>query len=171
MGNMLNSYKFSNGEGYNKSESHFDWEAYINKYPDLKKAGIDTESKAIKHWKKYGKKENRICCYNLNNVSVDSFDSIEKEKETTNSIECSIPETVAESVSETVAESVSETVAETVSETVAESVSETVAESVSETVAETVSEPVVETVPEPVPEPITEPVAEPVTEPVAEPVA
>jgi len=42
------------------SENIFDWEFYINKYRDLKKAGIDTEEKALEHWIKYGKKEERI---------------------------------------------------------------------------------------------------------------
>ena len=42
------------------SEDIFDWEFYINKYKDLKKAGIDTEEKALEHWIKYGLKEERI---------------------------------------------------------------------------------------------------------------
>ena len=42
------------------SENIFDWEFYINKYRDLKKAGIDNEEKALEHWKSHGKKEERI---------------------------------------------------------------------------------------------------------------
>jgi hypothetical protein len=38
----------------------FDWEFYINKYPDLKRANINTKEKAIQHWIKYGKKEGRL---------------------------------------------------------------------------------------------------------------
>ena len=39
----------------------FDWGFYVNKYPDLRKAGINTYQKAIAHWNLYGKKEGRIC--------------------------------------------------------------------------------------------------------------
>jgi hypothetical protein len=37
----------------------FDWERYINKYPDLLISGIDNEEKALEHYKNYGEKENR----------------------------------------------------------------------------------------------------------------
>jgi len=37
----------------------FDWEYYIEKYPDLAKGGIDNKRKAILHYQKYGEKENR----------------------------------------------------------------------------------------------------------------
>jgi hypothetical protein len=37
----------------------FDWRFYINYYPDLRKAGINTEEKARTHYKVYGIKENR----------------------------------------------------------------------------------------------------------------
>lgn len=43
------------------SRDNFDWKFYINKYEDLRKANIDTEKKALDHWKRYGKKEGRIC--------------------------------------------------------------------------------------------------------------
>jgi len=36
------------------------WEAYINRYADLRKAEINTKEKALKHWNTYGKKEGRI---------------------------------------------------------------------------------------------------------------
>ena len=35
------------------------WQQYINNYPDLQKAGIDNQVKAVTHWNKYGKREGR----------------------------------------------------------------------------------------------------------------
>lgn len=37
----------------------FDWKYYINIYPDLQKAQINTEEKAIQHYLRFGIKENR----------------------------------------------------------------------------------------------------------------
>ena len=37
----------------------FDWKQYIVNYQDLRKCGIHTSESAIRHWNKYGKKENR----------------------------------------------------------------------------------------------------------------
>ena len=37
----------------------FDWKSYVGKYPDLKRLGINSEEKAIWHWKRYGKKEQK----------------------------------------------------------------------------------------------------------------
>ena len=42
------------------SEDIFDWEFYLNKYKDLIKADINTQEKALEHWKQFGKKEERI---------------------------------------------------------------------------------------------------------------
>jgi hypothetical protein len=39
----------------------FDWKFYVNIYPDLQRANINTYSKAITHWNVYGRKEGRIC--------------------------------------------------------------------------------------------------------------
>ena len=36
-----------------------DWKWYTKFYPDLTKAGINTESKAIQHWTTYGQREKR----------------------------------------------------------------------------------------------------------------
>ena len=59
----------------------FDWKTYINNYEDLKKAGINTETKALKHWNTHGKKEGRICniiekndIKNINVKAKNSFD-------------------------------------------------------------------------------------------------
>ena len=41
------------------ADSTFDWVTYINNYPDLAKAGIDTRAKAIEHWNAHGFAENR----------------------------------------------------------------------------------------------------------------
>ena len=38
----------------------FDWQYYISKYPDLRNAGITSQRRAISHWNKSGKYENRI---------------------------------------------------------------------------------------------------------------
>ena len=37
----------------------FNWQNYIQNYPDLKAAGITTRRQAIKHWVMHGQKENR----------------------------------------------------------------------------------------------------------------
>ena len=37
----------------------FNWEIYIQNYPDLQAAGINTRVKALHHYNRYGKKENR----------------------------------------------------------------------------------------------------------------
>jgi len=44
---------------YIQKEQNFDWRFYINYYPDLRKAGINTEEKARAHYKNHGVKENR----------------------------------------------------------------------------------------------------------------
>lgn len=38
----------------------FDWQYYLEKYPDLGKAGIDNKRKAILHYQQYGEAENRF---------------------------------------------------------------------------------------------------------------
>jgi hypothetical protein len=38
----------------------FDWKLYTMLYPDLQRAGINTEAKAKQHWLNYGHKEKRI---------------------------------------------------------------------------------------------------------------
>lgn len=38
---------------------NFDWITYLNKYEDLRNAGINTKDAAIEHWNEYGKKEGR----------------------------------------------------------------------------------------------------------------
>jgi hypothetical protein len=40
--------------------NNFDWKFYIGYYGDLRKAGINTEQKALEHWVKFGKNENRL---------------------------------------------------------------------------------------------------------------
>jgi hypothetical protein len=42
----------------------FDWEFYVNNYEDLRKNGINTYEKALKHWNTYGKYEGRLSCNN-----------------------------------------------------------------------------------------------------------
>jgi len=46
--------------------SDFDWQTYVNNYPDLRAAGIDTKEKAIEHWLKQGKREGRTYLKNGN---------------------------------------------------------------------------------------------------------
>jgi len=44
----------------------FDWKIYLYNYPDLVKNGMDTEQKAIEHWKRYGIIEKRVANKLLN---------------------------------------------------------------------------------------------------------
>ena len=39
----------------------FDWQGYLNNYPDLRKAGITTANSAMEHWLSHGKSEGRTC--------------------------------------------------------------------------------------------------------------
>ena len=41
---------------------YFDWEYYLDTYPDLRANGIYTEKQALEHWNFYGKKEGRCSC-------------------------------------------------------------------------------------------------------------
>ena len=50
---------------------NFNWEVYIQKYPDLVLAGINTKQKAWNHYQKYGKTEGRSFTTNgINNVDI-----------------------------------------------------------------------------------------------------
>ncbi len=40
---------------------YFDWKYYINKYEDLRRAGINNYNAALSHWQNFGIKEHRIC--------------------------------------------------------------------------------------------------------------
>ena len=46
----------------NNNDNQFDWKFYVKIYPDLQKAGINTEEKALEHYTKYGKNEKRRVC-------------------------------------------------------------------------------------------------------------
>ena len=41
---------------------NFDWKFYIEKYDDLKKAGITSEEQAYQHWIEFGQHEDRQGC-------------------------------------------------------------------------------------------------------------
>lgn len=43
------------------TETSLDYPWYVLNYPDLPRHGIDSEAKALAHWKKNGKLENRAC--------------------------------------------------------------------------------------------------------------
>lgn len=43
---------------------NFDYIFYLNFYPDIRKAGLITKKQAYNHYRKYGKKEGRVCSYN-----------------------------------------------------------------------------------------------------------
>jgi len=62
--------------------SDFDWQFYINNYPDLQKNGITNKMKALKHWKYYGKKEGRI--YKKNDSISQSVDHIDTHNNSKN---------------------------------------------------------------------------------------
>ncbi len=53
---------------HNISYDTFNWKYYVERYKDLRDAGILTKSKAWWHWNNYGKKELRTC--NLDNEIV-----------------------------------------------------------------------------------------------------
>ena len=58
------SFKIKNVDIYLKNNnetniSQFDWNTYINNYPDLQRAHINTREKAFTHWIKHGINENR----------------------------------------------------------------------------------------------------------------
>jgi len=40
----------------------FNWEFYVNKYPDLRDFNFNNKEMALKHWRDHGKKEERIYC-------------------------------------------------------------------------------------------------------------
>ena len=67
----------------------FDWNFYLNEYPDLRKNGVHTKEQAIHHWNTCGKSEGRKC-YNvttfLNNIGIFEFEGYCKQ----------IPEQVAD---------------------------------------------------------------------------
>jgi len=42
-----------------EADTDFDWRSYVERYPDLAAAGIDTRSKAVEHWGLYGRAEGR----------------------------------------------------------------------------------------------------------------
>ena len=58
----------------------FNWQYYLNKYPDLRQIGIHTEQQAIQHWNLHGEKEGRIPsqlleCYNINTIDKNKINS------------------------------------------------------------------------------------------------
>ena len=66
---------------------YFDWKYYIDRYEDLRKAGILNEAKAKRHWIRFGIKEKRICNkifedvdfnkYALDNkLNIDDFNNV-----------------------------------------------------------------------------------------------
>ncbi len=66
----INNGPINNGPRMNNKEQQvqeqqvqkksFDWQYYLDKYPDLRINGINTEQQAIQHWKTYGEKEGRV---------------------------------------------------------------------------------------------------------------
>ena len=100
----------------------FDWKFYIETHKDLREAGIDTEEKAIAHWKKFGRREGRIFCSDKKEpVSEEVNDSqllkLEPVVEPT-------PEPVVEPTPEPVVEQTPEPVVEPTPEPVVEPVAE-----------------------------------------------
>ena len=68
-------------EENNEDMKLFDWKFYVEKYSDLKQAGINTYEKAKRHWERYGKHENR-CCFKPKSVDTEPrFSSLEQPKE------------------------------------------------------------------------------------------
>ena len=60
---------------------NFDYQFYLDLYPDLRKAGIKTEDRAYKHYLKSGKREGRICHPDQMKENIkNAYKKIEKEK-------------------------------------------------------------------------------------------
>ena len=62
----------------------FNWKQYILNYPDLQKAGIDTQQKAWKHYNRFGKSEGRNDKFyfnGINNVDIIYFINLEYRKD------------------------------------------------------------------------------------------
>ena len=67
-----------------KKYPNFDWKYYVNIYPDLQRAKINTEEKAINHYLKHGIKENRKTYKintqnNIESISFTNFIKLTKQ--------------------------------------------------------------------------------------------
>lgn len=65
----------------------FDWRIYLHNYPDLTKDGIDSETKAVEHWKTQGIKERRVANKLLN---TDEFNWVIYLNNNPDLLECDI---------------------------------------------------------------------------------
>ncbi len=65
----------------------FDWETYINNYPDLVNNGINDKEKAIEHWNKYGKNEGRIFYKFELEDKIDDFDNFSIQSDVINIVD------------------------------------------------------------------------------------
>ncbi len=52
------------------NNNNFNWVFYINYYDDLRNMKIDTPEKALNHWNRYGKHENRICNFDKLDINI-----------------------------------------------------------------------------------------------------
>ena len=43
-----------------KLKKEFDWKFYVERYPDLQEAGVNTPENALKHYCHFGKREGRV---------------------------------------------------------------------------------------------------------------
>jgi len=50
--------------------SYFDSEYYYNFYNDIKKANITTRNRLLRHWIRFGFKENRVCNKIFENINL-----------------------------------------------------------------------------------------------------
>ena len=60
----------------------FNWEYYVNKYPDLLNSDINDNKKALNHWLKHGKNEERLYTdipihFNWRDYLLENIDLIE----------------------------------------------------------------------------------------------
>ena len=65
----------------------FDWRIYLHNYPDLTKNGINSETKAVEHWKTQGIKERRVADKLLN---TDEFNWVIYLNNNPDLVECDI---------------------------------------------------------------------------------
>jgi hypothetical protein len=48
-----------------KLKKEFNWNYYIERYPDLKEAGVNTAEKALRHYQHFGQQEGRVYSHEL----------------------------------------------------------------------------------------------------------
>ena len=66
--------------------SSFDWKFYLNRYPDLRRAGINNKKKALLHYLKLGKLENRFPNKNMESTYTNNVYNLSDKQNPQNDI-------------------------------------------------------------------------------------